>query len=105
MPQYKVEALRTIRAIQAQHERAGHDAKAEQMRRIGDQVEKMAEELAALKEAVRPVVRVWTDLNAVFVSMDMPMPAGVSVDAIKIERLADITATQLDELARLCGEE
>lgn len=53
MPQYQVDALRTVRVIQAQHERAGHDKQAEQMRKIGDQVEKMAEEIAALKGTVQ----------------------------------------------------
>jgi len=60
MPQqYKVEALRTIRSLQAQHERAGHDAQAEQMKRIGDQVEAIVAELAALKDAARPIAKFW----------------------------------------------
>ena len=48
MPQYKVEALRTIRNIQRTHERAEHAAQAEQMRRIGDQVEAMVNALEAI---------------------------------------------------------
>ena len=49
MPNYQVEALRTIRSLQEAYTRAGHSAQAEQMRRIGDQVEAMQVELAALK--------------------------------------------------------
>ena len=45
MAQYQVEALRTIRAIQRSHEKAGHTFFAEQMKRIGDQVEAMQAEL------------------------------------------------------------
>jgi hypothetical protein len=43
MPQYKVEALRTIRVLQRTHERAEHEAQAEQMRRVGDQVALLVE--------------------------------------------------------------
>lgn len=43
MPNYTVEALRTIRTLQAQHETAGHTAQAEQMRQIGDQVAQLVE--------------------------------------------------------------
>ena len=49
MPQYQVEALRTIRVIQRTHEKAGHTVQAEQMRKVGDQVEAMQAELAALE--------------------------------------------------------
>lgn len=47
MPQYQVEALRTIRSLQASHEKAGHRSMAEQMRTIGDQVEGMVTALRA----------------------------------------------------------
>ena len=43
MPHYQVEALRTIRNIQKTHERAEHEAQAEQMRKTGDQVELLVE--------------------------------------------------------------
>lgn len=45
MPKYTVEALRTIRTLQRSHEGAGHTAQAEQMRKVGDQVEAMQAEL------------------------------------------------------------
>lgn len=49
MPQhYKVEALRTIRSMQAAYEIGGRTAQAEQMRRIGDQVEAMVKALEAI---------------------------------------------------------
>ena len=43
MPQYTVEALRTIRNIQRTHERAEHIPQATQMRAVGDQVELLVE--------------------------------------------------------------
>ena len=44
MPQhYKVEALRTIRSLQDAYEKGKRTAQAEQMRRIGDQVELLVE--------------------------------------------------------------
>jgi len=52
MPQYQVEALRTIRSVQDAHARAGHTAQAEQMRRVGDQVERMMQERHILMEAL-----------------------------------------------------
>jgi len=52
MPQYQVEALRTIRSLQAQHERAGHDAQAEQMQRIADQVAGVMQENERLREII-----------------------------------------------------
>ena len=48
MPQYKVEALRTIRRLQAAYEIGGRTSQAEQMRRIGDQVEEMDRALEAI---------------------------------------------------------
>lgn len=53
MAQYQVEALRTIRTLQAQHETAGHTFFAEQMRKVGDQVEAMAEQLHTMATALR----------------------------------------------------
>ena len=112
MPKYEVEALRTIRAIQRSHEKAGHTSFAEQMKRIGDQVEAMQAELydwqeranehannnaaatteliglraelAALKEAARPVVDAWRE-----------------------DRICEVWKGDagISELARLCGEE
>lgn len=52
MSQYTVEALRTIRSIQEAHARAGHPAQAEQMRRVGDHVERMMQERGVLMEAL-----------------------------------------------------
>ena len=43
MPQYQVDALRTIRVIQRTHEKAGHSVQADQMRQIGDQVAQLVE--------------------------------------------------------------
>ena len=82
MPKYEVEALRTIRVIQSQHERAGHDAQAEQMRKVGDQVEGMVGELAALRCAAEALLS----------------------DVDKYYRCADIVESR-GNLARLCGEE
>ena len=48
MPQYKVEALRTIRSLQAAYETGGRTSQAEQMRRIGEQVEAMVKALEAI---------------------------------------------------------
>ena len=48
MPHYQVEVLRTIRNIQKTHERAEHEAQAEQMRAVGDQVETMVKALEAI---------------------------------------------------------
>ena len=48
MPQYKVEALRTIRSLQSAFVAGGREAQAEQMRRIGDQVEAMVKALDAI---------------------------------------------------------
>lgn len=50
MPQYKIEALRTIRSLQAGYETGGRTAQAEQMRRIGDQVEAMVKALEAIAD-------------------------------------------------------
>jgi hypothetical protein len=47
MPQYQVEALRTIRSLQAAYAKGGRSAQAEQMRTIGDQVEAMVTALRA----------------------------------------------------------
>lgn len=52
MAQYQVEALRTIRAIQRSHEKAGHTFFAEQMKRIGDQVEAMQAENEQLRAII-----------------------------------------------------
>lgn len=126
MPQYKVEALRTIRSLQAAFVAGGREAQAEQMRKIGDQVEAMAEqlrtmatalrakdadhatvvaELAALKEAARPVVEWWSGLsrnskwNGEKITSDMvAMPSYWEGQPV-------VTAEQLDALAALVGEE
>lgn len=43
MPNYQVDALRTIRSLEAAHARAGHTAQAEQMRQVADQVAQLVE--------------------------------------------------------------
>lgn len=43
MSQYQVDALRTIRSIEAAHARGGHAAQADQMRQVGDQVAQLVE--------------------------------------------------------------
>lgn len=43
MPQYTVEALRTIRNLQTAYAKGGRAEQAEQMRKIGDQVEMLVE--------------------------------------------------------------
>ena len=48
MPQYKVEALRTIRSLQDAYEKGKRTAQAEQMRAVGDQVETMVKALEAI---------------------------------------------------------
>ena len=52
MPQYQVEALRTIRSLQAAYAKGGRSEQAEQMRRVGDQVERMMQERHVLLEAL-----------------------------------------------------
>ena len=52
MPSYQVEALRTIRAIQRSHEIGGRTEQAEQMRKIGDQVEAMQAENEQLRAII-----------------------------------------------------
>lgn len=58
MPQYKVEALRTIRSLQAAYATGGRTAQAEQMRKVGEQVEAMVEALKTISELY------WTDAPA-----------------------------------------
>ena len=48
MPQYKVEALRAIRSLQSAYEKGKRTSQAEQMRKIGDQVETMVRALEAI---------------------------------------------------------
>lgn len=43
MPNYTVDALRTIRSLEAAHARAVHSAQADQMRLVGDQVAQLVE--------------------------------------------------------------
>jgi hypothetical protein len=49
---YQVEALRTIRSLQTALAKGGRSAQAEQMRTIGDQVERMMMERHILMEAL-----------------------------------------------------
>jgi hypothetical protein len=98
MPKYQVEALRTIRSLQTAYAKGGRTEQAEQMRRVGDQIEKMAEELgmrasalrakdadyAALKAAAGDVADWWKNKDSHCEVMPAPM--------------------LLDRLARLCGE-
>ena len=58
MSNYQVEALRTIRSLQAAYAAGGREEQAEQMRQIGDQVEKMIEALKTISELY------WTDAPA-----------------------------------------
>ena len=57
MPKYTVEALRTIRSLQAAYAKGGRSAQAEQMRTIGDQVEAMIEERAAIKATLEQILK------------------------------------------------
>ena len=50
---YKVEALRTIRSLQDAYEKGKRTAQADQMRRSGDQVEKMVKALEAIASLYR----------------------------------------------------
>lgn len=103
MPNYTVEALRTIRAIQRSHEKAGHTFFAEQMRKIGDQVEAMADELAALREAVMPVVEWYTRSKRHF--PDEFRPCHVVLDYDGPSGRIRVICRELDALAALVGEE
>ena len=128
MAQYQVEALRTIRAIQRGHEKAGHTAQAEQMRRIGDQVEAMQAELfdwqeranehannsaaatteliglraelAALNEAARPVVKWWRKERMV-----AEPPYEIEHVVLGTDGPECVGVDELDALAALAGEE
>ena len=129
MPKYEFDAVRWLRNVaEIQSHRAGagpamlrenmlkcaeeverlrmaddlNQQGAEEMR---DEMARLKAELAALKEAARPVVRFWTDSKADFASMKISMPIGVSVEAVQLEEWVDITAEQFDKLALLCGEE
>jgi serine phosphatase RsbU (regulator of sigma subunit) len=64
------------------------------------QNKELLDKLRALSEACRPVAKMWADARAVFVLEDVSMPVGVAFDAVRLEKWADLTASQLDAL---CG--
>lgn len=48
MPKFEFDALRAIRSLQAAYAAGGREEQAEQMRKVGDQVEAMVEALKAI---------------------------------------------------------
>ena len=104
MPKYELEALRTIRSLQAAYETGGRIAQAEQMRKIGDQVEAMADQLhtmttvlrakdadyAALKEAAKGLIAVHRRHKDMIVYSE--------------QDYIDIWRERVDALAALVGE-
>ena len=109
MPKYQLDALRAIRSMQQSHEIAGHGPMAERMRAIGDQVEAMLAEhdalraeIAALKEAARPVVE-WWDGYGRFMDGKGPIPNPV-LSVLSKTDICRVSEQQLDALAALVGE-
>lgn len=93
---YEGAALVTIRTIQRQHELAGHTLQTKQMKRVGDQVEKMAEELAALKASAKAQRE--TDL--IFLRELQGRIDRASEDTTMMDYAKEMVRDWIDELAR-----
>lgn len=72
---------------------------------IEARVETLQGELSALKKAASCVVRPWAEAKGAFAASDVAIPLGVAFEPMNIERFIDVTAYQLDELAKLAGAE
>lgn len=99
MPKYTVDALRVIRSMQQSHEIAGHGPMAERMREVGDQVERMAEELRMRASALRAKDADYVALREAAGSATRAAQTIIGVRAYAIPK------DKIDNLARLCGEE
>jgi hypothetical protein len=95
MPHYHVDALRTLLAIQSQHERAGHTVQAEQMQRIGDQVAGGMQENEDLREIIHK------SAGAIGNGSSCSAEASVEFMSVVSEEIGLAMAALRDELAAL----